>query len=265
MPRIFPVLLAALLLAARPALSHEFWIAPQNYQVESNARLLADLRNGQEFRGSAYPYFDRQTVRFELIRNGEARPYAGRMGDLPALSIPSGEDGLLVILHQTAPSTITYSKWEKFAAFAEHKDFPQIRSRHQARGLPETGFTETYTRFAKALVGVGTAQGHDTPTGLETEFVALANPYTDALPDGFPVQLLYQGAPRADAQVEVFDRAPDGAVTITRLRTDDQGRVRIPVAPGHSYLLDAVVLRPAPAESTAVWDSLWAAMTFAVP
>ncbi|TDK45008.1 DUF4198 domain-containing protein [Antarcticimicrobium luteum] len=266
LPRFFPIFLAVLAsLTAPAALAHEFWIAPTKYQVETGAPLVARLRNGQNFSGISYPYFDHQTARFELVQGGRVTPYAGRMGDLPALSATSDGDGLVVIVHQTMPSSVSYAEWEKFAAFAAHKDFPDIRARHIARGLPENGFSETYTRFAKALVGVGTAQGADAPTGMETEFVALANPYTDDLPQGFPVRLLYQGAPRALAQVEVFDRSPDGAVTITRLRTDDSGTANIPVAPGHEYLLDAVVLRPAPAGAAEVWETLWAAMTFSMP
>lgn len=265
MPRVFPVLLAALWLIARPALAHEFWIAPQNYQVETGAPLLADLRTGQNFNGAAYPFFAGQTARFELIRDGRAAPYTGRMGDLPALATTAGAEGLVVILHQTTPSTLAYETWEKFAAFAAHKDFPDIRARHLGRGLPEAGFREVYIRYAKALVGIGAARGSDAPTGMETEFVALANPYADDLAGGFPVQLLYRGAPRAQAQVEVFDRAPGGAVTVTRLRTDAAGKARIPVTTGHEYLLDAVVLRPAPKDAAAVWETLWAAMTFSVP
>lgn len=265
MTRVFPVLLAAICLIAGPASSHEFWIDPENYQVQTGAPLRADLRIGQNFTGAAYPFFTGQTARFEVIRDGRTDPYVGRMGDLPALSTAAGAEGLVVILHQTTASTVHYAEWEKFASFAAHKDFPDIRARHLDRGLPEDGFSETYTRFAKALIGVGAARGMDAPTGMETEFVALANPYTDDLSGGFPVRVLYRGQPRPRAQVEVFDRAPDGTVTITRRRTDAAGEALIPVAAGHVYLLDAVVLRPAPEESAAVWETLWAAMTFSVP
>ena len=52
---------------------------------------------------------------------------------------------------------------------------------------------------------------------------------------------------------------------ITYLATDAKGEAVIPVRPGHRYLLDAVVLREAPDGDGPVWESLWAAMTFAVP
>jgi hypothetical protein len=83
------------------------------------------------------------------------------------------------------------------------------------------------------------------------------------------VELRYQGAPRVDAQVEVFDRAPDDTVTITLHRTDAAGLATVPVLAGHEYLFDAVVLRRAPDPgddpNAPVWETLWAALTFAVP
>lgn len=247
------------------AAAHEFWLDPVEYQVESGGRVAAHLRNGQKFNGAPLAYFDRNFERFELIENGETRPVEGRMGDMPALDVGGLPDGLLVILHQTRPSTLTYKNWEKFAAFAEHKDFGDVRSRHVARGLPDEGFSESYTRFAKALVAIGPGEGSDAPTGMETEFVALTNPYTDDLGAGMVVQLLYRGKPRIGAQVEVFDRPPEGDVTISLYSTNSDGMAWLPVESGHRYLFDAVVLREMPEGAPQVWESLWAALTFAVP
>lgn len=233
--------------------------------MEPDQPVRADLRNGERFAGSTHAYFDTRTDRFDLRINGRQTAYEGRMGDIPALNVTIGEDGLLTVVHQTRPSLLRYTSWEKFAAFAEHKDFPEIEARHRARGLPMAQFTESYTRHVKALIAIGSGAGQDSASGMETEFVALANPYTDDPGGGIPVRLLYGGAPRPDAQVEIFERAPDGTVTIARTRTDARGEAVIAVRAGHRYLLDAVVLRPAPPGGDAVWESLWAALTFAVP
>ena len=74
---------------------------------------------------------------------------------------------------------------------------------------------------------------------------------------------------RADAQVELFEKAPGGAVEITYHRTDARGIAMLPVRPGHAYMADAVVLR-APsaalaAERGVAWETLWAELNFAVP
>ncbi|MBQ4823059.1 DUF4198 domain-containing protein [Leisingera sp. HS039] len=259
------ILFAGLTLGAAPLLSHEFWIEPEKYQVNSGATVVASLRNGQEFNGAEQPYLDHRIARFDVIKDGSASPYMGRMGDMPAFSADETGDGLTVIIHQTQPQTLTYDTWEGFQAFIDHKGFAGIPSQHTARGLPDAGFTEQYTRYAKALVAIGNGEGSDLDTGMETEIVALANPYTDDLAAGFPVQVLYQGNPRPQVQVEVFAKTPDGSVTISTRLTDSQGKSVIPVLPGHTYLLDAVVLRPAPEDKDHVWESLWAALTFAVP
>ncbi|MCL6282031.1 DUF4198 domain-containing protein [Ruegeria sp. 2012CJ41-6] len=250
---------------ALPGLAHEFWIEPLKFQVETDTELTAQLRVGQKLYGTPQAYFPNRIARFELRYGGNALPYEGRLGDIPALSTQPERDGLVVILHQTAPDTLDYKDWQTFQDFADHKDFPGIREQHLARGLPLDGFHEVYTRFAKSLVAVGTGKGADTRSGMETEFVALTNPYSDPRADGVAVQLYYQGQPQPDAQVEIFDRAPDGAVQISLTRTDAHGRAVIPVTSGHSYLLDAVRLRPYDGPEGAVWESLWASLTFAVP
>lgn len=245
--------------------AHEFWIEPDLYQVDSGALVVAQLRNGEKFEGVALGYFDRRTTRFERVTDGKATPIAPRIGDIPAINVTPDQDGLMILIHETAPSTLSYKSWAKFRAFADHKGFDDIERRHADRGLPTDAFKENFTRHAKALVGVGDGPGSDRAFGLETEFVAGANPYIDNLTDGFPVLLHYRGAPRLNAQIEMFEKTPDGAVTVTLHRTDDKGRARLPVKPGHSYLLDAVVLRPAPESDDAVWETLWATLSFAVP
>lgn len=286
--------LATLSFGVAPALSHEFWIEPEKYQINSDDTLRAGLRNGQMFKGARLPYFDNRIRRFETIQGatiqgatiqgGQPTPYVGRMGDMPALVLEDLQPGLLIALHETTPDQITYKTWEKFASFAANQGFGDIQAKHSQRGLPDSGFVERYSRHTKLLVAVDHGKGADRAFGLETEFVALQNPYTldpgpefapepapepGALPVSapvhVPVQLFYQGAPRAFAQVEIFARAPDGMVQSSLTTTDARGLLQVPVRARHSYLLNAVVLRPVEGDAKVVWETLWASMVFAVP
>ena len=252
------------------ASAHEFWIDAEQYQVESGAPVVAHLRNGEVFVGSSLAWLERNFTRFETVMGDMVRPVEGRMGDTPAMqAVAPDREGLLVVLHETTPSTLTYRDWEQFVAFAEHKDARDALEVHAAQGWPQTGFREIYTRHVKALIAVGSGAGADRAFGLATEIVALTNPYLPEFDGTMRVEVLDAGAPRPDVQVEVFARAPDGTVTVSLHRTDASGRGTIPVQPGHEYLLDAVILRPAPAtgatENAPLWESLWAALTFAVP
>ena len=258
------------LVLALPAHAHEFWIAPLSYQVESGATVQAHFRNGENFEGGTFAYFPQRSRRFDMLVGDDVIPLAPRPGDKPAFTLPDGTpEGLLVVVHETAPSSLTYRNWDKFLAFAAHKDFPNAAADHIDAGWPQDKFRESYTRHVKALIAHGDGAGADRALGLETEFIALTNPYDTSFKQNMKISLLYQGTPRPDAQVEVFEKAPDGTVAITLHRTDAEGQADIPVKQGYEYLFDAVVLRPADNPDVdpdvPLWETLWAALTFKVP
>jgi len=260
----FFIVCALQMLLPFAARAHEFWIEPQKFQAIPGQSFVADLRNGQMFKGARLPYFDHRIARFEVSFGKTLTPYSGRMGDLPGFTFAPSKPGLMVVIHQTQPDEITYDSWEKFAAFLREKDLEEPLQDHRKRGLPRTGFAETYTRYAKLLAAIGPGAGMDRDFGMEIEFTALANPYL-AEEASLPVVLRYQGAPLGLTQVEVFERPPDGEVRRQLLRTDTQGMTQIPLREGHAYLLNAVIMRPVTDRGKVVWESLWASLTFARP
>lgn len=182
------------------------------------------------------------------------------------MTVGASQPGLWVIVHETTDYTLTYQKWEKFLSFVARHDLGPIEAAHRARGLPESGFRESYRRFGKALVAVGDGAGHDQRLGLEVEIVAEANPYF-LTGDALPVTLWRDGAPHAEAQLEVFTRL-DNEVSYSVLRTDPVGHVDVPAPKGAELLLNFVVLEPREGNTAArepVWHSRWASLTFRVP
>ncbi|MDX8353644.1 DUF4198 domain-containing protein [Cognatiyoonia sp. IB215182] len=250
-------------------MAHEFWIEPKAYQIPADGKLEADLVNGEEFAGVTLSYLPRSFVNFVLFAGEDVVRVRGRPGDIPALNQNPLSNGLHVAAYQTRNATVDYTNWEKFQRFVDHKDLGNVRQQHEARDLPLNDFLEVYSRYSKTLIGVGDGSGADRRVGLETEIVALSNPYTDDLSDGFQVQVHYRNDPRTNEQVEVFQKAPNGSVEIALYRTDDEGIATFPVIPGYAYMVDAVVLREPSAEiadqTGAVWETLWANLTFAVP
>jgi hypothetical protein len=264
------IITLALLLLAWPASAHEYWIEPKTYLFAPQENITAGLFNGQNFQGFEGSYFEKNFRRFELALGDRAERVLGRTGDKPALAMAPLGEGLHVATYESAGDTVFYNDFEVFKKFVNHKGFAWALARHAERGLPQERFVEYYTRHAKSLLAVGHGKGEDRPFGLETEFVALKNPYTDDVSAGMPVRVLYKGMPRANGQVELFDKDAAGMVNVAMFQIGADGVALLPVVRGHSYLADAVVLRePAAgtkaAERGAVWESLWAALTFAVP
>ncbi|KIT15292.1 DUF4198 domain-containing protein [Jannaschia aquimarina] len=270
---IRPFLLSTLLCASfGAAQAHEFWIEAEDYSVAPGETVTARFRVGEKLSGSSFSYLPNRTARYEMIVGGEARPVPVRIGDNPAFAVPDLPEGLLIVVHETTDSTLTYrdkgdrTGWERFVGFTEHKAMDGVPEAHLQRGLPQEEVREKYRRFAKALIAVGDGDGSDREVGLRSEIVAEANPYTDNLGGGLPVRVLLDGLPRPGAQVELFARAPDGEVEVTLHETDAEGRAMLPVQPGYEYLADSVAMVPLdPQSDGAMWHSLWAALTFAVP
>lgn len=246
------------------AKAHEFWIDPLDHIVAPGDNIVAELFVGQDYEGARQSFLPLRFKRFDFAFEDAVSDVPGTVGDRPALNMAAPGEGLVVVVHETTNSTLTYTEFAKFEAFVTHKDATWTLEAHQMRGLPEKGFKEVYSRYAKSLVAVGDGTGADVEAGMETELVALENPYTDNMSDGIDVRLMYQGAPRADAQIEVFAKATDGTVAVSTVRTDETGVATVPVQPGQRYMLDSVVLRQ-PVEGDAAWESLWANLTFAVP
>lgn len=249
-----------------PSTAHEYWVEPQDYLIDSSDKVVADFRNGQLFEGNSISFVPNILEKYDFILGDTSVKLEGDLGQRPAVSVVGVSDGLGVIVIETKSSTISYSQWSKFQKFVDHKDFKINKENHLALGFPEAGFKEIYTRFAKSLIGIGTANGQDRQVGLEIELVALSNPYTDDTSNGIPVQAFYNGKPLVDVQIELFDKDKNGKVEVTLHRTDGSGQAVLPIASGHSYLVDTVLLRPAPEGSKkkgVVWETLWASLTYA--
>ena len=249
------------------AKAHEFWIDPVDHILSPGEPVVADIRVGEAYEGTAFAYIPQRFRRFDYALNGEIRPVDGTVGDRPALAMEVADEGLFVAIHVTDDQHITWSTWEKFVSFLEHKDLSWGLAEHDARGLSRENVRERYSRYAKSLIAVGEGAGEDVTAGLLTEIVALENPYTDDMSDGLDIRAEYQGDPLKNVQIEVFRKASDGTVTITLERTDEQGQATIPIEPGARYMLDTVVLRPLEVVEARdpPWETLWANLTFEVP
>jgi len=250
----------------RAAHSHESWIEPERFRVSEGALILAAIRVGEGFKGTSFPYIPAEYDRLTISdSSAPARSIVGRLGDLPAISTRPVRNGLHVLAHASRPARLTYGSFEKFRQFLISEGLEWVVSAHHQRRLPPQGFTERFRRFDKSLVEVGEGAGGDRALGMRLELVALVNPYRGK-PNQMPVRLLFEGTPVADAQISVFHRsnASDRGTRI-RLRSDQRGEARIVRPLAGRYLVSAVhMVMPIAERDGAVWESLWASLTFEV-
>ncbi len=243
--------------------AHEFWIEPNQYVVEPNHQVDAMLLVGQMMRGTEYPYLSHNFHAFTITTKNGKRDVSAMEGDIPALSYQAKVAGLHAINYHSKTKKVTYNNWDEFLRYLAYEGLDKMATVHLVRGLPESDFKESYIRFAKALVQVGsvTEQDQDVASGTAFELVANSNPYTAKL-KSIVVTLLRSGSPVVERQISIFHY--DGEVSRSLVKTDNKGQAVIDISKGGSFLLNAVDLLPVD-DDEVVWRSHWASLSFGLP
>lgn len=252
---------------AMPARAHEVWLTPQSYYDQAEAEVRTDIRNGQNFVGDALRYRPNRVKALGFLTRTDMLPITGRLGDQPAIQTQAPIAGQNILIYQSQPEKLFYQKFDKFADFVAEKADKNLLEIHKQRGLPEAGFTEIYTRFAKTILvrDISKKGLSDRYSGMEVEFVLEKTWLHKEVASRLPIRLLYQGRPLARAKIAVFEKGRDSKISRKTHIADKGGYVYVEPVSGHEYLIDHVTIRQADPDKNpygAVWESLWASLTF---
>jgi uncharacterized GH25 family protein len=286
--RAHSVLVAALLLAVGAGLSaHDFWLEPSTFEPKADEAIRIHLRLGQRFAGESLARNGAQIEKFVVVGPSGEKPVFGRDGMDPAGLLRLESPGLWFVGYRSKPSAVELAA-DKFEQYLVEEGLERIIQDRAARKESARPGREQFSRSVKSLLRSGAtqgAQGFDRTLGLTLEFVLEADP-ARARAGRVPVRLLHDGRPLAGALVVAYRKEPGAFATapaglaprplnptgppvpssteMLRVRTDKDGRVVLPVTPG-VWLLKAVHMERAAAESGADWSSVWTALTFQVP
>ena len=253
-----------LFFAAAPLLAHDFWLEPSTFRPEVGATVGLALRVGEGFRGDPVPRTPGRILRFVLVSPHRETSVEGVPGHDPAGVARISEPGLHIVGYRSNSSIVELDA-EKFEQYLKEEGLETIIAARARRGESGKPSREVYSRCAKALLAAGDAgkTGHDRELGLTLELVPEKNPYTYRSGGPFPVRLRYRDKSLEGALVVALNRgAPEKRLSA---RTDAEGRVSFALARPGAWLVKAVHMVPAPADSGADWESLWASLTFEVP
>ena len=249
-----------------PLFAHDFWIEPSTFRPDVGATVGLALRVGQGYRGDPVPLQPEKVVKFVAVSPSGAETSAtGVPGRDPAGRARITEPGYVLVAYRSNPSSLELPA-DKFEAYLKEEGLEKIIETRAKRGDSTKPSKEIYSRCAKALLdaaGAGTT-GFDRALGLRLELVPESSPKKLSTGGGaLQVRLLFEGKPLAGALAVAMNRdEPDKRLSA---RTDKAGRVSFALARGGAWLVKAVHMVPAPADSGADWESLWASLTLETP
>jgi hypothetical protein len=258
------------LCAAGLGMAHSLYLLPAKFQVPTGEMLIFSVHNGDSFPASEEAADSHRFEQSRLVCAHQAATIEDyrTLGKAVHSGVKIDQPGSCWLAVATSARTLTM-EGAKFEAYLADEGLTNIVEARHAAGLTGPG-RERYRKFAKSYVvaGEGPAAEFDytKPLGLAIEFVPQSDPGALHAGDMLRVQLLRDGKPLANTQVESAwaGLAKADQRTVVVGRTDAEGRITVPVERAGKWRLHAVTMEPAVGLADADWSSYWASMTFAV-
>jgi uncharacterized GH25 family protein len=252
---------ALTLLITAPLLAHDMWIEPATFSPATGDIVAVKLRVGQDLLGDPLPRSVSLFKQFIFEDATGRKDLVGREGGNPAGFLRVSAPGLVVIGYNSNPSPVEL-EGEKFNSYLKEEGLDSILSQRAKNSSAKVH--ELFSRCAKSLVYSGPAatQQNDRPLGFTLELIAERNPYAVKTGEDIPFRLTYRNSPLAGALVVAMNRL--NPMEKIRARTGKDGRVSLHLNPGGMWLVKAVHMIPASAETNADWMSYWASLTFEI-
>ena len=252
------------LFIASHAAAHDFWIEPSSFAPQAGQALTVRLLVGEQYQGDAVARPQAQSLhRFVLAdANGDAVvTLPGRAGADPAGLMRLARPGSYIVGFHGKANTVELPA-EKFNAYLREEGLDTALALRTERGELNQPGREIYSRCAKSLLTAadGVDRAADRALGFTLELIAERRPDSLRAGEALPLRLLLDGRPLGGALVVARPR--DDPSRKIALRSDAEGRVRLPLSRSGDWMVKAVHMRPAPAGSGADWESLWASLTF---
>lgn len=240
--------------------AHELWLEPINFKFNNKEVSKIHIKVGQNFNGSPFGYYDPNKKNLYLENKNKVINLPQRDGNFPAIQTLILDKGFHILNYETNYEFLKYESIEKFEDFLKEQNFESTLEKFDKNKLP----TESYRRFAKALMTNGNKSFFIQKPKLDFEIIALTSPY-NLKEEIFEFQLFEKGNPLENWQITIFSRDEENSYKEI-VKTNPNGVGKIRIFENRTYLLSAVKLDKAnyieKLKHKSDWLSLWASLTF---
>lgn len=248
-----------------PALGHEFWLEPDRFEPQRDMAVRLSIRIGENFSGNPWTPNSNGLARLTMI-SPQAKldlTLALMKAAAGALAVTPAATGTTIVALATDSKFIEIDP-AKFAHYLAEDGLDDALAWRAAHGETEKPGRELYRREAATLLRVEaptTLALRD--TGFDLQILPARNPYAAQAVDNLRVQILWRGAPFANALVQRWTRLSAGGLDVAKARTDPAGFVSFALPSGDT-MLSVVHMSENDDRTVADWRSAWGSLTFHV-
>jgi uncharacterized GH25 family protein len=250
--------------------AHDFWVQPNEYWVRPQAVMPLTLQVGHG------PFRQRSPIPLNRITRFEAIAPNGTAIDLRASLhlADSTEDGdvrflnpgAYVLVLETDDRAQSHLPAIRFNDYLKTEGLALALEQRERTHRMDAAGSENYSRHAKAIVQVGTADTGSQaavtkPLGLPLEIVPERNPYALPHPATLPIRVIYQGRPLPGALVKLTNLEHDAA-PLEMHRTDLAGRATFNMPNEGSWLLNVIWTQPLSQSRETDFETIFSSLSF---
>ena len=240
--------------------AHELWLEPVNFKFNNKEISKTHINIGPNFIGYPFGYYEPNKKNLYLENKNKVINLPQREGNFPAIQTLILDKGFHILNYETNYEFLKYESVEKFKDFLKEQDLEKAVGNLDTNKIP----TESYRRFAKALMTDGNKGFFIQKPKLDFEIIALTSPY-NLQEEIFEFQLFEKGNPLENWQITIFSKDEKNNYKEI-LKTNPNGVGKIKIFDNRTYLISAVKLDKAnyieKLKYKSDWFSLWATLVF---
>jgi uncharacterized GH25 family protein len=248
------------LLALDSTYAHDFWIECSPSRPATNELVNVFLKVGEHGVGTPVPRDPSRIERFELINATHTNAIIGREGGDPAGFFRCASPGWHMAGYRSTRTFIELPAL-KFEEYLWMEGLDQIIATRHAQGDAAKPGREIYSRCAKEIIVCGQepAPASLPSFGFRLEINPASPLHELHTAQTLTFQVLFEGSACTNALVTAL-RAGNVAEQ-NSARTDKEGLVQLTLSSSGRWIIKCVYMIPAPKDTDADWESLWASLT----
>ena len=233
---------------------------PVNFKFNNKEISKTHINVGQNFIGSPFGYYEPNKKSLYLENKNKVINLSQRDGNFPAIQTLILDKGFHILNYETNYEFLKYESVEKFKDFLKEQNLESTIGNFDINKIP----TESYRRFAKALMTDGNKGFFIQKPKLDFEIIALNSPY-DLKNNLFEFQLFNKKKPLRNWQITIFSKDEKNFYK-KKIKTNSNGVGQVRTLEDRSYLLSAVKLNKAnyieKLKYKSDWFSSWTTLVF---